>query len=181
MILRMIFSGYGGQGILTLGEIVASIAMKKGNNVTWMPAYGPEMRGGTANCGVIVSDKLIGSPIVLSDIDILVAMNHASVTKFVPKVKQGGLVIVNSSIVTDAKEKIPAGTLDVLDIDATNIAVKLGNIRVSNMVMLAGFLKKTDMFTLDDISEVLEQRFAKSRSKDMIPLNIKAIQAGLEV
>jgi len=181
MTLRMVFSGFGGQGVLTLGEIVASISMEKGKNVTWMPSYGPEMRGGTANCAVIVSDTVIGSPLVLSDIDILIAMNLASVTKFVPKMKPGGLVIVNSSIVTDVTEKIATGNVDVVEIDATNIAGKVGNIRVANMVMLAGFLKKTDLFTLDDITAVLTKRFESSRNKELLPLNIKAIQTGLGV
>ena len=175
--IQMVFSGFGGQGVLTLGEIVATITMKKGKHVTWMPSYGPEMRGGTANCAVIVSDKLIGSPIVQSNIDILVAMNHASVSKFVPKMKSGGLVFVNSSIVT---EKITNSNVTIVEIDATNIAGKVGDIRVANMVMLAGFLKKTDLFVLDDISAVLEERFAKGRNKDLIPLNIKAIKAGME-
>ena len=174
--IRMVFAGYGGQGVLTLGEIVATIAMKKGKHVTWMPSYGPEMRGGTANCAVIVSEKLIGSPIVLSNIDILVAMNHASVNKFVPKMRPGGLVMVNSSIVT---EKIINANVDILEIDATNIAGKVGDLRVANMVMLAGFLKKTELFALDDITAVLEERFAGSRNKELIPLNIKAIEAGL--
>ena len=175
--IQMVFSGYGGQGVLTLGEIVATIAMKKGKYVTWMPSYGPEMRGGTANCMVIVSDKLIGSPIVQSNIDILVAMNHASVTKFVPKMKSGGLVFVNSSMYT---EKITGTDADIVEIDATNIAGKVGDIRVANMIMLAGFLKKTDLFVLDDITAVLEDRFGGSRNKDLIPLNIKAIKAGME-
>jgi len=174
--IRMVFSGYGGQGVLTLGEIVATIAMKKGKHVTWMPSYGPEMRGGTANCAVIVSDKLIGSPLVLSNIDILVAMNHASVFKFMPKMKPGGLALVNSSIVT---EKIANTGAEILEIDATNIAGKVGDIRVANMVMLAGFLKKTQLFTMDEITAVLEQRFAGSRSNELVPLNIKAIEAGM--
>jgi len=173
---RMVFSGFGGQGVLVLGEIVATIAMHKGKEVTWMPSYGPEMRGGTANCSVIVSDTIIGSPIVQSDIDILCAMNAASVNKFLPRVKPGGLVLVNSSIVT---EKISREDVDVLEIDATNIAGKVGNLRVANMVMLAGFLKKTSLFTLEDITEVLRQRFAGARSQDLIPLNIKAIEIGM--
>jgi len=175
MMTRIVFSGFGGQGVLTLGEIVATIAMKKGRHVTWMPSYGAEMRGGTANCAVIVSDTVIGSPIVLSNIDILCAMNGPSIDKFLPKIRPGALVMVNSSIV----EKLPACDADVLEIDATNIAVQVGNPRVANMVMLAGFLKKTDMFTMDDIKDALEQRFAKSRNKDLVPLNIRAIQAGI--
>jgi len=177
MTKRMVFSGFGGQGILVLGEIVATIAMNKGKEVTWMPSYGPEMRGGTANCSVIVSDRVIGSPIVQADIDILCAMNGASVDKFLPHVKPGGLVLVNSSIVT---EKIQRTDVEVLELDATNIAGRVGSLRVANMVMLAGFLKKTDLFTLEDITAVLKQRFAGARSQDLIPLNIKAIEFGME-
>jgi 2-oxoglutarate ferredoxin oxidoreductase subunit gamma len=103
-------------------------------------------------------------------------MNHPSVDKFLPKMKPGGLVMVNSSIVTD---KITAAGAEILEIDATNIAGKVGDLRVANMVMLAGFLKKTGLFTLEDITAVLEERFAGSRNKELIPLNIKAIEAGL--
>ena len=174
---RMIFSGYGGQGVLTLGEIVATIAMKKDKHVTWMPSYGPEMRGGTANCAVIISDKVIGSPIVLSGIDTLFAMNQASVDKFVPKMSQGGLVIYNSSLVINKPDRTD---IDQVELDATNVAVEVGHARVSNMVMLAGFLAKTDLCSLDDIKEVLDERFKGARSAELIPLNMKAIHRGLE-
>ncbi|MCL2187374.1 MAG: 2-oxoacid:acceptor oxidoreductase family protein [Defluviitaleaceae bacterium] len=175
---KMVFSGFGGQGILVLGEVVATIAMKKGNHVTWMPSYGAEMRGGTANCAVIVSDSLIGSPIVQSNIDILCAMNEPSVTKFLPKLRAGGLIIANTSIIKSDIKAI-RNDVDVLPIDASNIAGEIGNLRVANMVMLAGFLKKTGMFTMDDIKEVLQERFAGARSKDLIPLNLKAIERGM--
>lgn len=175
---KMVFSGFGGQGILVLGEVVATIAMKKGSNVTWMPSYGAEMRGGTANCAVITSDRLIGSPIVQSNIDILCAMNKPSVDKFLPKVRSGGLVLVNSSIVTEDVRTI-RNDVDVLEIDASNIASEIGNLRVANMVMLAGFLKKTGMFTMEDIKAVLKERFAGARSKDLIPLNLQAIERGM--
>jgi len=175
---RMVFSGFGGQGILVLAEVVATLAMKKGNHVTWMPSYGAEMRGGTANCAVITSDRVIGSPLVQSNIDILVAMNQPSLDKFLPKVRAGGLVMVNSSIVTEDVQA-RRSDVDILTIDATNIAVDIGNLRVANMVMLAGFLKKTDLFTLADITEVLHERFAGARSKDLIPLNLRAIERGL--
>ena len=175
---RMVFSGFGGQGVLVLGEIVATIAMHKDKRVTWMPSYGAEMRGGTANCSVIISDKMIGSPMVQSNIDILCAMNQPSINKFLPKVKPGGLVLVNSSLV---KEKLDRTDIDVLEIDASNIASeKIGNLRVANMVMLSGFLKKTELFTLEDIQSVLTARFGDSRSKDLIPLNMKAIEYGLQ-
>jgi len=178
--IKLVFSGYGGQGVLVLGEIVATIAMNKGKHVTWMPSYGPEMRGGTANCSVIISDKMIGSPFVQSDINILCAMSGASVTKFLPKVAPGGLAFVNSSLVTDMELKnAKRDDVDTLEIDATNIAGQVGSIRVANMVMLAGFLKKTDLFTMDEIKTVLEQRFKGARSQDLIPLNIKAIEIGM--
>jgi 2-oxoglutarate ferredoxin oxidoreductase subunit gamma len=174
----MVFSGYGGQGVLTLGEVIATIAMKKGKHVTWMPSYGAEMRGGTANSAVIISDRLIGSPIVQSNIDILCAMNQPSVDKFLPKMRTGGLALINSSIVTECV-KTKRDDIDVLTLDATNIAVEIGNPRVANMVMLAGFIKKTGLFTLEDITAVLHERFGGTRSKDLIPLNIKAIERGL--
>ena len=176
---KMVFSGFGGQGILVLAEVVATIVMKKGSHVTWMPSYGAEMCGGTANCAVIMSDRLIGSPIVQSNIDILCAMNQPSVDKFLPKVRPGGLGLANSSIVKEDISK-KRSDIDLLNIDATNIAVDIGNPRVANMVMLAGFLEKTGLFTLGDITEVLHERFSGARSKDLIPLNIKAIERGLK-
>jgi len=172
---RIVSSGFGGQGILTLGNVIAEIGLNKGLHVTWMPSYGAEMRGGTANCSVILSDKMIGSPMVQNNIDILCAMNRPSVDKFLPRVKPGGLVLVNTSIVTD---KIERGDVKIVEIDATNIAVKAGSARVANMVMLAGFLKETDLFTLKDIVQVLEKRFAGKRA-DLIPLNIEAIKLGM--
>ena len=170
---RLIFSGYGGQGLLTLGEIVATIAMKKGKHVTWMPSYGPEMRGGTANCAVIVSGRPIGSPIVLSHIDTLFAMNQASVDKFVPKMNPGGLALINSSLVVNKPERTD---IKLVEVDATNIAVAVGNIRVANMAMLAGLIKNTDILTLEDVKSLLEEKFKGARSAQLIPLNIRAIE-----
>jgi len=175
MTKRIVISGFGGQGVLTLGNVIAEIGLNKGLNVTWMPSYGAEMRGGTANCSVILSDKIIGSPMVQNKIDILCAMNRPSVDKFLPKVQPGGLVLVNTSIVTD---KIERADVKIVEIDATNIAVKVGSARVANMVMLAGFIKETDLFTLEDITQVLEKRFAAKRPA-LIPLNIEAIKLGL--
>ena len=175
MTKRIVISGFGGQGILTLGNVISEIGLNKGFNVTWMPSYGAEMRGGTANCSVIWSDKIIGSPMVQNKIDILCAMNHPSVDKFLPRIQPGGIALVNTSIVTD---KIERDGVKIVEIDATNIAVKVGSARVANMVMLAGFIKEAGMFTLEDVSLVLENRFA-SRRPELIPLNIEAIKLGL--
>ncbi|MCL1924439.1 MAG: 2-oxoacid:acceptor oxidoreductase family protein [Defluviitaleaceae bacterium] len=171
---KIIFSGFGGQGVLTLGQIVANIAMNQGKQVTWMPSYGAEMRGGTANCGVIISDKPIGSPIVASDIDILVAMNEASILKFEDSVKEDGQIYVNSSLILE-----PISHKGKVDIDATNIANRMGNAKVANMVMLSGFLKRTELFTLEDIEQILNEKF-KTRRPELIPLNIEAIKEGMK-
>ena len=174
---RFIFSGFGGQGLLTLGEIVATICMKKGKHVTWMPSYGPEMRGGTANCAVIVSDKLIGSPIVLSHVDTLFAMNQASVDKFVPRMNPNGLVLMNSSLVVN---KPTREDIRLVEIDATNIAVGVGNIRVANMAMLAGLIKNSELVNLEDVKSILEEKFIGARSAQLIPLNLQAIEQGIK-
>ena len=171
---KIIFSGFGGQGILTLGQIVATIAMKKGSQVSWMPSYGAEMRGGTANCAVIISDTIIGSPIVDSEIDILCAMNDASVMKFLGKVREDGNAFINSSIVVQTPQR--AG-VNIREIDATNIATKIGNAKVANMVMLAGFLKDTDLFTMEDVAGALNDIFGE-KYPHLIPLNIEAVKAG---
>jgi len=175
MTKRIVISGFGGQGVLTLGNVIAEIGLNKGLNVTWMPSYGAEMRGGTANCSVILSDKMIGSPMVQNKIDILCAMNRPSIDKFLPRVQPGGIALVNTSIVTD---RVECDGIKIVEIDATNIAVKVGSARVANMVMLAGFIKEAGLFTLDDISQVLEKRF-KDKRPELIPLNIEAIKLGL--
>jgi 2-oxoglutarate ferredoxin oxidoreductase subunit gamma len=172
---KMIFSGFGGQGVLTLGQIVATLGMNQGKEVTWIPSYGAEMRGGTANCSVIFSDNIIGSPIVQSGIDILCALNKPSLDKFLSRVKSGGLVLINRSIIED---EITRDDVTVVEIDATNIAVGLGNIRVQNIVMLAGILKHTNMFTLDEVKVTLEKTLGLKDPK-LVPINIQAIEEGL--
>lgn len=175
MTTRIVCSGFGGQGILALGNVIAEIALDQGKHVTWMPSYGAEMRGGTANCSVIISDTPIGSPMVQNRIDILCAMNQPSLDKFLPRVKPGGLVLVNTSIVTD---KITRDDVTIVEIDATNIAVKAGNVKVANMVMLSGFIKKTDLFTIEDVPAALERRFAGKDPK-IVTMNVEAIKLGL--
>ena len=173
---KMVFSGFGGQGVLTLGQIVANIAMHQGKEVTWMPSYGAEMRGGTANCSVVINDFIIGSPIVQSDIDILCALNKPSLAKFLPKVKSGGLVIVNASII---KDKVEREDVEVVEIDATNIAVRLGNIKVQNMVLLAGIIKRTDIITLEEVRSTIEESFGV-KYPELVALNLQAVEEGLE-
>jgi len=174
MTTRIVFSGFGGQGVLTLGNIVATIGMNQGKQVTWMPSYGPEMRGGTANCAVIISDSSIGSPQVLSDIDILCALNMPSVDKFLPRMKPGGSLLYNSSMIT---ADISRTDITAIAIDATNIASNMGSLKIQNMVMLAGFLKATTLFTLDEIKATLQGKFGNN--PELLALNIEAIKKGL--
>jgi len=174
---RMVFSGFGGQGVLTLGQMVASIAMNKGKQVTWMPSYGPEMRGGTANCSVIISDSSIGSPFVPGEIDIVVAMNIPSVMKFESRVAPGGTIVVNTSIVKG--DNLPKRKdITVIEIDATMIAGEVGNNKVANVVMMAGLIK-ADLFSVEDAKAGIAAILGKGKA-NLVELNVNAIEKGLE-
>jgi 2-oxoglutarate ferredoxin oxidoreductase subunit gamma len=146
MTTATMFAGFGGQGVLLMGYVLSHGAMLKGLNVTYFPAYGTEMRGGTANCTVIVSEKKIASP-VTSRPDILVAMNYPSLAKFEPTVKKGGLVFINSSLIDAKPEReditpvpIPIGTL----------AAELGSDRQANMIMIGAIMAKTGLLSLEE-------------------------------
>ena len=169
---RIIIAGFGGQGALTVGQIIANLYLARGLNVTWMPSYGAEMRGGTANCSVIISDQMIGSPIVSTNADIVMALNTPSLDKFEPIAKPEATVIVNSSIIT---RDLTRGDVKCIKADATNIAVEMGNIRVANMVMLGAYLTLHPYFTDAEIEAVLSSRFSR---RELVELNIKAIAMG---
>ncbi len=175
MTTKVVFSGFGGQGVLTLGQLVSTMAMNKGYNVTWLPSYGAEMRGGTANCAVVISDEPIGSPLVYS-MDILVAFNKPSILKFLDRVADNGRVLINSSIV-ELDEVRPGLTLS--KIDATNISGTLGSIKVQNMVMLGAFMKLMPSFKLEDAEKLINDKFGK-KYPQMVPLNIEAVKKGME-
>jgi len=172
---KIIFAGFGGQGIMTLGQIVARIAMRQGKQVAWMPSYGAEMRGGTANCSLVISDLPIGNPYVISDIDILCTLNTPSVDKFLSRVRSGGVVVCNRSIVT---EEIVRDDVEVISVDATNIAVKLGNVKVQNMAMLGGLMRAADLFSLDTVKQVFQEVF-QDKHPGLISLNCAAVEAGM--
>ena len=169
--LKVIISGFGGQGVLTMGQILADMALHAGKEVTWMPSYGAEMRGGTANCAVIIADKPIGSPIVLGNVDILCALNTPSVDKFLPRMRAGGHAIINSSIVTKMPEN---GDFAITPVDATNLAMQAGNARATNMAMLAGLLKINNIFQIDDVRAALKRRF--DGRDDLVDLNMKVME-----
>lgn len=172
---EVIMAGFGGQGVLFLGKIVAEVGMAAGRNVSWLPSYGPEMRGGTANCSVVVSEMPIASPIV-NEPDMLIAMNRPSVTKFLPKVKKGGVMIYNSSLIPAEKYRDDVKTVAV---PASKIAGDLGSERVANVVMAGAFLRACPVMSLEQALKQIE-RMTPAKKKEMLALNKTAFSKGYE-
>ena len=173
---RMLIAGFGGQGVLLIGQLIAYTAMFDGKEVTWMPTYGPEMRGGTANCTVCVSDKPIASP-VGATCDILVAMNGPSLEKFEGMLKPGGDLFINSSVVSIEPTRTD---VNVHYVDTIGIAEhEVGNPKTANMVMLGALLRTCDIVNVDTIDKTLEYKMTGSTAK-LIPDNKKAIFAWQE-
>jgi len=166
------FAGFGGQGIMLMGQILAQAAMDEGFEVVWIPSYGPEMRGGTAYCTVVISDRLIGSPIIRNP-GHLVAMNSPSLEKFAPFIKPGGVIFINSSIIS-----IDTGrdNVDVLRVPVIEIAKELGNVKTANIVALAAFVSRSKVVKFDSLRDAVKAKFAQKEK--LIPLNMKALEAG---
>jgi 2-oxoglutarate ferredoxin oxidoreductase subunit gamma len=169
---EVMFAGFGGQGILLSAKILAQAAMNEGKEVAWVPSYGPEMRGGTAYCTVVISDRLIGSPIIRNPMH-LVAMNRPSLEKFAPAVKPGGVILVNSSLIP-----IDSGREDVdeVRIPVNDIAVRLGSVRSANIVALSAFVARTGLVSIDTLRDCVEAEFSKK--KKLIPMNLAAVEEG---
>jgi 2-oxoglutarate ferredoxin oxidoreductase subunit gamma len=168
------FAGFGGQGIMLMGQILAEAAMQQGYEVVWIPSYGPEMRGGTAYCTVVTSDRPIGSPIIRYPRH-LVAMNRPSLEKFAPAVKSGGTIFINSSMIS-----IEAGRddVDIIKVPIIEIAKELGNVKTANIIALAAFVSRTQVVDFELLRESVKAKFA--RKEKLIPLNMKALDAGKE-
>ncbi len=173
---RIICAGFGGQGVLSIGMMLAYAGMLADKEVTWLPSYGPEMRGGTAYCSVIVSDKKVGYPLV-NEADSVIVMNRPSLVKFAPMVAPGGLLFVNSSLVSDRCERTDIETFYV---PANDIALELGNTRIANMVMLGAYLKKTDLVPVDLVLESILKVLGENK-RPLLPLNRQAIERGAEL
>lgn len=170
----VMFAGFGGQGILLMGSILAHAAMDLGYEVAWVPSYGAEMRGGTANCTVVIGDRPIGSPIIRNP-QHLVAMNLPSLEKFIPKVKPHGVVLINSSLIS-----IGAGREDVdeLKVPANDIAVKIGTVKAANIVALAAFVERSRIIDMDVFKDCVRSQFKKNEK--LLELNIKAMEEGIK-
>jgi 2-oxoglutarate ferredoxin oxidoreductase subunit gamma len=175
MTTRVIMAGFGGQGVVLIGTLLAHAGMVEGKHTTYFPSYGAEMRGGTANCSVIVSDAEIASPVVTRP-DCIVAMNVASLDKFESSVRPGGTIFINSSLV---EQRVKRQDLTEIRIPANQIAEELGSPRAANMVMLGGLIKKTGAVKLDSAIQSLSKVLSE-RAMALLDLNIKALGKGFE-
>jgi len=172
---RIIMAGFGGQGVMSMGQLLTYAGMIENKNVSWLPSYGPEMRGGTANCNVMVSDELIGSPIV-TEATAAIVMNRPSLDKFEKDVIKGGNLLINSSLIDRKSER---DDVNVYYIPANEIAVELGNAKAANMVMLGAYLELSNAVEVNSIIEAFKKVFGESKA-NLIPLNQKALERGAE-
>lgn len=170
---KVIIAGFGGQGVMLMGQILSYCATEKDVNTLWFPSYGPETRGGTANCSVTISEEYVNSP-VISTPDSIIIMNKPSLAKFQPKLKQGGRCFVNSSLVIDEQYR---DDVTIYQVPANDLALQLGNLKVANMVMLGAYLAITKIFTFDDVISVLEHKFTGAKAK-LIEINRQALEIG---
>jgi 2-oxoglutarate ferredoxin oxidoreductase subunit gamma len=174
--LEAIFAGFGGQGVMLMGQLIAYGGMYRGLNISWFPSYGPEMRGGTANCSVVLSDGIVGSPVV-DNPSLLVAMNRPSLERFQPNVKPGGIIVYNSSLI-DIKPN--RDDVTVIAVPANDIATELGNDRIANMVTLGAVLKAIKVLEVADIMAALK-KILPPRRHNLLPLNEQALNKGMEL
>lgn len=170
---EVIIAGFGGQGVLFIGQLLAYTAMDEGKEVTWIPSYGPEMRGGTANCTVVISDEEIGSPFVKNPTAVI-AMNLPSLDKYESLVKEGGTLVVNSSMVN---RKVEREDITVVEIPGNDLAESIGSGRSSNMVLLGALLGNMDLLSLESIEDALEEHMPE-RHKKFLPANKEALRKG---
>ncbi|NLY91273.1 MAG: 2-oxoacid:ferredoxin oxidoreductase subunit gamma [Firmicutes bacterium] len=174
MTYEIICAGFGGQGVMLIGQLLAYGGMLEGKEVTWFPSYGPEMRGGTANCSVVVSDQPVGSPVV-AEPDGLIALNGPSLMRFMGSVKPGGVIVYNASLINEVPEDRPEVRL--FGIAANELAEKLGNDKVGNMIALGAFLGLSKVVGLASIEAALKEVLPERRHH-LIPLNISALHKG---
>jgi 2-oxoglutarate ferredoxin oxidoreductase subunit gamma len=170
---EIVMAGTGGQGVMLIGKLLAQAAMMENKNVVWLPSYGPEARGGSANCSVIVSTDEIGSPLTIEP-DTLIALNQESLDRFVNSVQHEGIIVVNTTLANrpEAREDCK-----IVEVAASKIANELGDLRVTNMVILGAYVQASKAVELDSIKAALAKIFPASRH-NLLPLNEKAIDLG---
>jgi 2-oxoglutarate ferredoxin oxidoreductase subunit gamma len=170
---EIIFSGFGGQGALFAGQVMTYAGMDAGWEVTWIPSYGPEMRGGTAHCTVIISDQPIGSPIIRRP-TIAVVLNPESMEKYEPLVRPGGLLVVNSTLV---QRPAVRDDLDVVTVPANELTAELGNTKMANIVLLGAMLSQRPIVSLEAIDRVLDEHLEGTKRRFIEP-NRQALRRG---
>jgi len=168
---KMFFAGSGGQGVLLMGQMVTHAAMLDDKSATFFPSYGPEMRGGTANCTVVVSDKTVSCPLIY-EADYVVAMNLPSLFKFEPMLKPGGIMLLNKSLIA---QKATRTDITVYEVPANELASELGNIRTANMIMLGAFVRATNVVPEAAIEKVIDQTIGAKKT-ELRDVNIKAFE-----
>ncbi|MGB8647937.1 MAG: 2-oxoacid:acceptor oxidoreductase family protein [Anaerolineae bacterium] len=172
---EIVISGFGGQGVLFVGQLLAYGALEEGRHVTWIPSYGPEMRGGTAHCTVIISDEEIGSPLVRNPSAALV-LNPPSMTRYAALMKPNGVLIVDSTLIA---ERSPRTDIREIDLPAKDIAVELGLPQIANMVMLGALIAATEVLQLETIEKILAEHLSERHRKALEP-NKLALRRGAE-
>ena len=173
---ELLIAGFGGQGVLSMGMTLAYAGMVEGKEISWMPSYGPEMRGGTANCIVIVSDTRVTSPIITT-FDTLIALNQPSLDKFEDAVRPGGLLVYESTGIIHPPTR---NDCQILSVNAANEAAKLKNAKTMNMIVLGAFLARTHVVDTDAIMSALT-KVLPERYHHLLPLNATALQRGMEL
>lgn len=173
---RVIMAGFGGQGIMAIGKLLAYAGMLENKQISWLPSYGPEMRGGTANCAVIVSDDMIGSPIIHDDGTAAIVMNLPSLHKFEDELVPGGKLIINSSLI---REKAKRQDIKAYYVPANEIAMKLGNSKIANMVMLGAYIKLTNIVSIESTLQAFLKVFGEDK-KSLVKLNEDALLNGAQ-
>jgi len=173
MTTNIVITGFGGQGILFAGKILAYAALLKEKQLSWLPSYGPEMRGGTANCHVIISDEPVGSPIIQTP-DVLISMNKPSLDKFEDKVAKDGYIIIDSTLID---RKVERDDVTAAYVEATKLASDAGKRNLANMVMLGALIKATGVFTLDEIRAAVEKTTPPAK-QHLVELNMQMIEMG---
>lgn len=170
---EIIIAGFGGQGVLVLGQMITYSGMIEDKAVSWFPSYGPEQRGGTCNCSVVIAEEEIGSPLVTAPTTAIV-MNAPSFDRFEPTVAKGGLLIYNSSLI---EKKSQRDDIRVIAVPANEIADELGNARVANMVLLGTLIEATNVIKTESVEQALKNVLSE-RHHDLIPLNMQALERG---
>ncbi len=176
MLVEITIAGFGGQGVMVAGQLLAHAAMEEGRQVAWIPSYGPEMRGGTANCTVIVSDEEIGSPVVANP-GVVVVMNRPSLDKYEPLVRSGGLLLFNSSLINRPLER---RDIKAVGVPANDEAAALGNVRLANSIVLGALIGCTEVVKIESIVDAMKHVFS-TRQKHLLELNRQALLRGLQL